>query len=272
MAERVFTIKEYIESHTLDPNDLESPSIRQEIARQIARIQSIELPFGKKPFDLFGLILTKHERFAKIKSQWLKHPTVLNEGTKFDSNGLANFDFPSEIEWYRKIQPKIKAPIVLSLRDMHHMNVLVRDHPNENGLRVTLIDYEYASMYYRGYDLGAHFVCWMTDMGAINSGFLSNMDFPTDDIQREYAIAYLDETSKLRPLDANVDNVEQILLESHFYGSLMMLLSFAWMMDPGMSCIDHEYAVEFMKMSCHLMNKYVERKSTFMTRYKDIVD
>ena len=237
-------LEEFIPSHTLSDSDLMDKNIRQDFARKLARYHSIKLPLGTKPVDQYNVISIKHANFIERKDEFLQHPTV--KRSKFDAVKIANFDLPSEIAWFKKIHPKIKAPIVFSVNDMNRLNTLVRDQVDQFGHRVTLIDYEFSAMNNRGNDLGGHFGMWILDLNATNDSFRSTLDLPSEDIRREYAEAYLHETSKIRKLDPIIDNVEQLLLEAEFYGMSVMLLFFSWVLDPATNSIGQENGHRFL--------------------------
>ena len=75
---------------------------------------------------------------------------------------VANIDFESEIEYLAGLIIKISPPVVFSHNDINTGNILVKD-VQECSDPVVLIDYEFSSYNYRGFDLANHFNEWMYD-------------------------------------------------------------------------------------------------------------
>ena len=75
---------------------------------------------------------------------------------------VANIDFESEIEYLAGLLIKISPPVVFSHNDINTGNILVKD-VQECSDPVVLIDYEFSSYNYRGFDLANHFNEWMYD-------------------------------------------------------------------------------------------------------------
>lgn len=100
---------------------------------------------------------------------------------------------------------------------------MVQKDPDEFGERVLLIDYEASGYLHQGFDLGCHFNNWCTNAG--KSGFNSDLRHPSDEIQREYVVNYLDEMKKLAfyEFDEKIDNVERLLKEVKFFALQGML-------------------------------------------------
>ena len=75
---------------------------------------------------------------------------------------VANIDFESEIEYLVGLIAKVDPPVVFSHNDINTGNILVREE-SECSDPVVLIDYEFSSYNYRGFDLANHFNEWMYD-------------------------------------------------------------------------------------------------------------
>lgn len=62
---------------------------------------------------------------------------------------------------------KLKSPVVFCHNDLQEGNILLREDCEEPSL--VLIDFEYCSYNYRGFDLANHFIEWMYDYTAKES-------------------------------------------------------------------------------------------------------
>ena len=75
---------------------------------------------------------------------------------------VADIDFESEIEYLVGLITKLDPPVVFSHNDINTGNILVKEE-SECSDPVVLIDYEFSSYNYRGFDLANHFNEWMYD-------------------------------------------------------------------------------------------------------------
>lgn len=122
---------------------------------------------------------------------------------------------------------------------MNRLNCLVRDEPDQFGELVTLIDYEFASTNARGVDLAGHFCVWL--MGVNNATGLSGLSYPSEDIRRDYLMAYLDETklqAKFEFDENGRDSLEHLTLEVDFYAVVMSLFYQTWILDNSFGMDD----------------------------------
>ena len=75
---------------------------------------------------------------------------------------VAKIDFESEIEYLLGVILSLNPPVVFSHNDINTGNILVKEDLKDSD-PVVLIDYEFASYNYRGFDLANHFNEWMYD-------------------------------------------------------------------------------------------------------------
>ena len=71
-------------------------------------------------------------------------------------------DLGPEVEWLLRTVAGLGSPVVFSHNDINTGNILVKEE-TECREPVVLIDYEFASYNYRGFDLANHFNEWMYD-------------------------------------------------------------------------------------------------------------
>ena len=121
---------------------------------------------------------------------------------------VANIDFESEIEYLAGLIIKISPPVVFSHNDINTGNILVKD-VQECSDPVVLIDYEFSSYNYRGFDLANHFNEWMYDyrwsisVSPVTEHFhcrrkdfpyyyRNTNKYPSKEEQRAWVVTYLD--------------------------------------------------------------------------------
>ena len=71
-------------------------------------------------------------------------------------------DLGPEVEWLLRTVAGLGSPVVFSHNDINTGNILVKED-SECSDPVVLIDYEFSSYNYRGFDLANHFNEWMYD-------------------------------------------------------------------------------------------------------------
>lgn len=231
-------LEEFIPSHTLTAEELKNPELRSQVAKKLARIHSLaieDIPISKQKFDLLQYV---QSNLALAKTAFLIGNAELQEAG-VDGEYIANYDYKGFMEWYKEIEPKISARYVFGIGDMNRLNTLVRDKPDTFGEVVTLIDYEAGGLMPRGLDLGQIFVFWVVE---ITSGTgLSGLEYPSEDIRREYVQSYIDEVAKLNCVELDkdgLDSVDHILMEADLYSMLFSMFVVTFLLQP---C---EYAIE----------------------------
>merc|ERR1719510_738731 len=105
---------------------------------------------------------------------------------------VANIDFESEIEYLVGLISKLNPPVVFSHNDINTGNILVKEE-SECSDPVVLIDYEFSSYNYRGFDLANHFNEWMYDYRRKDFPYYyRNTDkYPNLEEQRAWVDSYL---------------------------------------------------------------------------------
>ena len=147
----------------------------------------------------------------------------------------------------RPILEGLRSPIVFCHNDVNMGNVLAL-----SAEKLMLIDYEFASYNYRGFDIGNHFSSWTMNNNHHEYPFFrfTYEHFPTRDQQVNFAKAYLktraavsrhasvdedsDEAeSQKRPLAASVaevndEDVERLLVEANHFALAANIIWAFW--------------------------------------------
>uniref|UniRef100_A0A4W4HBF6 Ethanolamine kinase n=1 Tax=Electrophorus electricus TaxID=8005 RepID=A0A4W4HBF6_ELEEL len=205
------------------------PSISAEIAEKIARFHQMRMPFNKEPKWLFG---TMKKYMSQVQRLTFTRETHLRKFTCLMSHNL-----PQEMESLRCLLESTPSPVVFCHNDLQEGNILLLSgHDDTDKQKLMLIDFEYSSYNYRGFDIGNFFCEWMYDYNCDTSPFFkaSTNNYPTKDEQMYFIKTYLSESDsglenlsdedqqKLRE-DMLVE-INRFALASHFFWGLWSMI------------------------------------------------
>ncbi|XP_053055574.1 choline/ethanolamine kinase isoform X1 [Acinonyx jubatus] len=227
-------LEQYIPSRPLKTCELREPVLSAEIATKMARFHGMEMPFTKEPHWLFGTM----ERYLK-QIQDLPH-TGLPQ-----MNLLEMYSLKDEMGNLRKLLDSTPSPVVFCHNDIQEGNILLLSEP-ENTDRLMLVDFEYSSYNYRGFDIGNHFCEWVYDYTHDEWPFYKAQpaDYPTRGQQLHFIRHYLAEVKKGETISQEEQRKleEDLLVEanryalaSHFFWGLWSILQ------ASMSTIEFGY-------------------------------
>lgn len=137
-------IQSFIVGRTLDPPDLAKPELAKLIAAEVRRLHGLEIPGSKEPqlwHDIYKFIDKASTVSFDDKEKQKKYESI-----SFES-------ITTEVEELKEISNKFNAPIVFSHNDLLSGNFMY----NEDEGKLHIIDYEYGSHSYRGYDIANYF-------------------------------------------------------------------------------------------------------------------
>ncbi|XP_062512595.1 choline/ethanolamine kinase-like isoform X2 [Corticium candelabrum] len=204
-------IEEFLlNSRPLRTKELADPVTSKKIAVSLVDMHVTEMPLAKTPLWIQAML-----------TQWM-------EELKGDRSADASRDLPCDIEeemlWIcRELLPKVSSPVVFCHNDLQEGNILLIDEADTQ--RLQLIDFEYCSYNYRGFDIANHFCEWSLDYTVSDPPYfaLEPSDFPSQAQQLHFIHTYLDEISKHRSIgdrcreeQAVLKEVEQFVPLSHF--------------------------------------------------------
>ena len=143
-------IEEFYESRVLKPSEVNNKIIRRGVAKSLANLHKVDLseldkvPMFLKMLEEKGLMKVVEEKakkdiFSTIEQKWL-----------YEILSLTSDD---EITFLKEVVPSSEDSVVFSHNDLHSQNILVLDKTQ----KIVLIDYEYSSYNYRGYDIANFF-------------------------------------------------------------------------------------------------------------------
>lgn len=90
---------------------------------------------------------------------WTLNLKGLNEERHeiFLSTLLSGWQLDTEMEWMRQYLEQLKSPVVFCHNDLQEGNILIREKAVSREEKLVIIDFEYCSYNYRGFDLANHF-------------------------------------------------------------------------------------------------------------------
>jgi len=153
---------------------------------------------------------------------------------------IQSFDFEKEYFWMKNMLMNIDSPIVFCHNDAHEGNIIHINNDNADKADLRLIDFDYSSYNFRGFDIGNHFSEHIHEYDEkFPDGVIATQEnYPSEEEQERFARSYLariqsiHEKAKAGQLDptkydCNYDpgTVEQILFESNRFA---MAANFYW--------------------------------------------
>ncbi|XP_046775170.1 choline kinase alpha isoform X4 [Gallus gallus] len=222
-------LEEFIPSRKLSTEELSLPDISAEIAEKMAIFHGMKMPFNKEPKWLFGTMEKYLNQVLRIK--------FTRESKTRKLNKLLSYNLPQEMKNLRAMLEATSSPVVFCHNDCQEGNILLLEgRENSEKQKLMLIDFEYSSYNYRGFDIGNHFCEWMYDYTYEKYPFFkaSVLKYPSKKQQLHFISSYLsafqdgfenlsnEEKSKLEE-DMLVE-VNRFALASHFFWGLWSII------------------------------------------------
>uniref|UniRef100_A0A8B9PDR0 Ethanolamine kinase n=1 Tax=Apteryx owenii TaxID=8824 RepID=A0A8B9PDR0_APTOW len=222
-------LEEFIPSRKLSTEELSLPDISAEIAEKMARFHGMKMPFNKEPKWLFGTMEKYLNQVLRIKFSKESRTRKLNK--------LLSYNLPQEMKNLRAMLEATSSPVVFCHNDCQEGNVLLLEgREDSEKQKLMLIDFEYSSYNYRGFDIGNHFCEWMYDYTYEKYPFFkaSFLKYPSKKQQLHFISSYLsafqdgfqnlsnEEKSKLE--EEVLIEVNRFALASHFFWGLWSII------------------------------------------------
>ncbi|XP_077913842.1 choline kinase alpha isoform X2 [Halichoerus grypus] len=222
-------LEQFIPSRRLDTEELSLPDISAEIAEKMATFHGMKMPFNKEPKWLFGTMEKYLNQVLRIK--FAGEPRVKQ------LHRLLHYNLPLELEYLRSLLESTPSPVVFCHNDCQEGNILMLEgRENSEKQRLMLIDFEYSSYNYRGFDIGNHFCEWMYDYNYAKYPFFraNILKYPTKKQQlhfiSNYLAAFHNEFENLSNEEKSIIEEEMLLevnrfaLASHFFWGLWSIV------------------------------------------------
>ncbi|KAM7019909.1 choline kinase alpha isoform 3-T3 [Passerculus sandwichensis] len=218
-----------LQSRKLSTEELSIPDISAEIAEKMARFHGMKMPFNKEPKWLFGTMEKYLNQVMRIK--------FTRESQTRKLNKLLSYNLPQEMQNLRAMLEATSSPVVFCHNDCQEGNILLLEgRESSENQKLMLIDFEYSSYNYRGFDIGNHFCEWMYDYSYEKYPFFkaSVLKYPSKKQQLHFLSSYLsafhdgfenlsnEEKSELE--EVVLVEVNRFALASHFFWGLWSII------------------------------------------------
>ncbi|CAM8907604.1 unnamed protein product [Rhodiola kirilowii] len=227
-------VQSFINARTLNHPDMRVPKLAAGIAKQLKRFHQVEIPGSREP-QLWNDMLKFFNKASSLS---------FNESEKQKKYEAISFnELQNEINELQELTSHFKAPVVFSHNDLLCGNIMVNDDEG----KVYLIDFEYGSYNYRGFDIGNHFNEY--------AGYECDYSlYPTKEEQDHFFKHYLD---PYKPDEVSNEEVEALYVETNTYMLASHLYWALWsLIQAKMSPIDFDYLEYFFLR----YNEYKRRK------------
>ncbi|XP_072242693.1 choline kinase alpha isoform X2 [Leuresthes tenuis] len=202
-------LEQYVPSRKLDTCELSDPSISAEVAEKMVKFHGMRMPFNKEPKWLFGTMDKYLNQVMRLNFTRESHLRRFNR--------LLAHNLPQELEILKSLLESTHSPVVFCHNDCQEGNILLlKGCQSSDKQKLMLIDFEYSSYNYRGFDIGNHFCEWMYDYNCDEFPFfkVSPQNYPSKAQQLHFIESYLSESG--RGFD-NLSLEEQIRLKEELY-------------------------------------------------------
>ncbi|XP_062860197.1 choline kinase alpha [Trichomycterus rosablanca] len=222
-------LEQFVPSRKLATEELGIPSLSAEIAEKIAKFHKMRMPFNKEPKWLFG---TMEKYMSQVQRLSFTKEPLLH---KFAH--LMSYNLPQEMETLRCLLDLTASPVVFCHNDLQEGNILLLSgRENMDKQKLMLIDFEYSSYNYRGFDIGNFFCEWMYDYNCDTPPFFkaNTNHYPTKAQQMQFfksylseydpGLAKLSEEDQLKIREDMMVEVNRFALASHFFWGLWSMI------------------------------------------------
>lgn len=143
-------LEEFYESRSMKPSDVNNKIIRRAVAKSLANLHKANLE-GLDKTPMFLKVLEQRSLMKLVEEK--AHKDIYSSVEKKWLYEILSLVSEDEVSFLKEILPKGKNSVVFSHNDLHSQNILLLDKTQ----KIILIDYEYSSYNYRGYDIANFF-------------------------------------------------------------------------------------------------------------------
>lgn len=216
-------VQSFINARTLTPPDMRVPKLSAEIAKQLRRFHQVEVPGSKEP-QLWNDMFKFFEKASALN---------FDDGEKQEKYKTISFqEVRKEVVELKELTSLLNAPVVFAHNDLLCGNFMVNDDEE----KLYIIDFEYGSYSYRGFDIGNHF----NEFAGYECDYSL---FPNKDEQYHFLRHYLNPDQPQEVSDKDLEGLyveaNSYMLASHLYWALWALIQ------AKMSPIDFDYLSYF---------------------------
>lgn len=232
-------VQSFIDACTLTPTDMSKPKLAAEIARQLRKFHEMEIPGSKDPqlwTDIFKFLDKASSLRFEDTAKQAKYASISFDELREEAMSL------------KVLTDCLNAPIVFAHNDLLSGNLML----SEKEEKLYLIDFEYGSYNFRGYDIANHFNEY--------AGFECDYSlYPDKDSQYHFFRHYL---SPDNPELASESELEVIYVETNCYALASHLYWAFW------AIVQAKYSpINFDYLEYHFLryNEYRKQKDRFIS-------
>lgn len=232
-------VQSFIDACTLTPTDMSKPKLAAEIARQLRKFHEMEIPGSKDPqlwTDIFKFLDKASSLRFEDTAKQAKYASISFDELREEAMSL------------KVVTDCLNAPIVFAHNDLLSGNLML----SEKEEKLYLIDFEYGSYNFRGYDIANHFNEY--------AGFECDYSlYPDKDSQYHFFRHYL---SPDNPELASESELEVIYVETNCYALASHIFWAFWaLVQAKYSPINFDY-LEYYFLR---YNEYRKQKDRFIS-------
>ncbi|PNF40486.1 hypothetical protein B7P43_G08183 [Cryptotermes secundus] len=191
----------------------------------------MDVPINKEPRWLWDTMYRWLDSIQEFMS--LKYENLV---AKARTEKLMSYSLRLELDWLKEFLTSINSPVVFCHNDLQEGNILLRldaqmsQHPHPE---LVVIDFEFCSYNYRGFDIANHMCEWLYDYTNENSPYfwVSHDNYPSLKQQEHFLESYIQAVQGKQSLQAVTrEEMDQLLRElqaftlaSHFFWGLWSL-------------------------------------------------
>ncbi|XP_054807569.1 probable ethanolamine kinase [Prosopis cineraria] len=234
-------VQSFISARTLSPSDMREPKLMAKIAKQLKRFHQLEVPGSKEP-QLWNDIF----KFFKQASA-LEFDDVERQMTY---KTISFQEVHNAILELKGLTDRLTSPVVFAHNDLLSGNIMI----NEVEDKLYIIDYEYASYNFRGFDIGNHFA----EYAGLDCDY--NL-YPSKDEQYHFFRHYLQPDTH----EVAEEDLFRLYVEANTYSLASHVFWALWgLIQAKMSPIDFDYLGYFFLR----YNEYKRRKEKYFSLAK----
>uniref|UniRef100_A0A0K0D1E9 Choline/ethanolamine kinase n=1 Tax=Angiostrongylus cantonensis TaxID=6313 RepID=A0A0K0D1E9_ANGCA len=210
--------EQFIPSRPLQCREISLPAL---IAPMLARVHTLDVPIPKDPQVMTSARgwLAKFRQSTRGALPIDIRCTAARVSSNLYPSSVTCDELEKELDFVEEFLVKSKSPVVFSHNDLQEGNVLLFDGydiANDGSISarsddvistdpLVLIDFEYCSYNYRGFDLGNHFSEYGYDYNCDEAPYykIYGEMFEVTHERQNFCAAYLDEVYKMRDSGAN---------------------------------------------------------------------
>ncbi|CAF0930407.1 unnamed protein product [Rotaria sordida] len=180
-------LEEFIEAESLLTSETRDENISKKIGGLLGEIHQIHMPLVKEPIWLFKTM----ERYLS-DTKYVMDKLKKDDDRQIFQELRSVCNFTQEFENLKELLSSIDSPVCFTHNDLQSGNILRLNSQYES---FTIIDFEYCSYNYRGFDIGNHFCEFMFDYKSAKEWPFFKVDFtyyPNENQQMNFLASYID--------------------------------------------------------------------------------